>query len=228
MTRLRTRYTQRLPTAPGLRLDVPFFEGSGEIAHDLSGKDNHGTLHNVTWTSSEQGPVGSFNGSTSYSDHGKKHWLNLTDAITIEARVKSDAGTGAGIYPIIAGKRFYSKIYQEQTNNGFYFEIQTTDGWQWARITDSPDIGNWHHLVATFDSLLGSNEIKVYCDGVFIRQSSLSGTILESSDVPAIIGGITHSFNGTIDEVRIYNRAVSIEAQKRRYEQPWYDYCRGS
>ena len=48
--RLRTRYTQRLPTAPGLLLDVPFFEGSGTKALDISGKGNHGTVFDAVWT----------------------------------------------------------------------------------------------------------------------------------------------------------------------------------
>ena len=99
--RLRTRYTQRLPTAPGLVLDVPFFEGSGTIAHDLSGKDNHGTLKDVTWSQGEKGVCGSFNGVSSTSDHGNDTSLNLVSNIMFEAYIELSVSYG---YRIIATK----------------------------------------------------------------------------------------------------------------------------
>lgn len=227
MTRLRTRYTQRLPTAPGLRLAVPFFEGSGEIAHDLSGKDNHGTLHNVTWTSSEQGPVGSFNGSTSHSDHGNDPSLNITDAITIEAWVKP-INLDSNVVIFCRGLSNVDGYYLYITNTGaIRFKTSQSGAFQEsASGTGEIVINNLYYVVATRDGASG----KLYKNGVDV--TSLFATHLDptTSNRTAKIGvydSLIAYFNGTIDKGRIYNRALSAEAQKRRHEQPWYDYCRG-
>ena len=85
--RLRTKYTQRLPTAPGLVLDIPMFEGSGTKVLDLSGKGNHGTITGAVWARNEYGVALSFNGIFARIDCGNDSSLNIAGPISIEAGI---------------------------------------------------------------------------------------------------------------------------------------------
>ena len=68
--------------------------------------------------------------------------------------------------------------------------------------------GNWHHVVATYDG----TSSKLYVDGSLEGQVAIAGTITPST-APLAIGrnGIqdTDRFRGSIDDVRIYDRALS-------------------
>jgi hypothetical protein len=75
--------------------------------------------------------------------------------------------------------------------------------------------GEWHHLAGVFDSQ--TNTLKMYVDGVQDGSTeTTSGTLLTSTQ-PVSIGSAepnyvsTEYFNGTIDDVRIYSRALSSQ-----------------
>jgi hypothetical protein len=72
---------------------------------------------------------------------------------------------------------------------------------------------HWHHLAGTYDG----STIKIYVDGVLEGSQSLSGQI-PSTSVPVYIGAMKEGpntptdsdfFHGNIDDVRIWNRALS-------------------
>lgn len=70
--------------------------------------------------------------------------------------------------------------------------------------------GVWHHLVATFD---GFNE-EIYVDGALVNNVAGNSAQLNYDTNPAIIGcddnaGFSEHFLGALDELRIYNRALS-------------------
>ena len=67
----------------------------------------------------------------------------------------------------------------------------------------------WTHLAATYD---GSTQ-RLYVDGNEVAKQPLSGSI-QTSDQPLYLGGnpiLDEFFRGRIDEVRIYNRALSAD-----------------
>jgi hypothetical protein len=78
--------------------------------------------------------------------------------------------------------------------------------------------GNWHHVVGVADS---SNLIlKLYVDGNLVATSSYGGsTQIGNSElnIGRNPGATFQVFNGVIDEVRIYNRALSAEEVKILY-----------
>ena len=227
MTRLRTRYTQRLPTAPGLRLGVPFFEGSGSKALDLSGKDNHGTIHNATWSRSEKGVCMDLDGDGDYIDCGAKDWLNITDAITLEAWIKQTSTPGIqmlytrglyqadGLLSYLNNGRVVLKTYQIGADQTAESTLGVITAGKWGHVAIVKDGSTAKIFVDSIDATSGTPSL--------IDPTSSTRTV-----TIGIYGNLSlYSFSGTIDEVRIYNRALSAEAQKRRYEQPWYDYVRG-
>jgi hypothetical protein len=65
---------------------------------------------------------------------------------------------------------------------------------------------NWHHVAFVYDS--GGNNLSVYADGIQVCSAAQSGTPnpVASFDIGHAPGG---GLNGTIDEVRIINAAVS-------------------
>ncbi|HOI04987.1 MAG TPA: LamG domain-containing protein, partial [Candidatus Woesebacteria bacterium] len=83
--------------------------------------------------------------------------------------------------------------------------------------TDSQvhELNRWYHFVGTYD---GAN-IKIYKDGKLVGTTPATGN-LAVSDVTAKIGtyqGTNYNFNGQIDDVRIYNYALTQEQIKLLY-----------
>ena len=77
----------------------------------------------------------------------------------------------------------------------------------------------WYHVVATFDG----NSHKLYVDNVLNDQ--IEGTLSSSNTLPINIGrkntGESWSyFDGRIDEVTIYNYALTAEEIQELYEEP--------
>ncbi|EEF57248.1 LamG-like jellyroll fold domain-containing protein, partial [Pedosphaera parvula] len=87
--------------------------------------------------------------------------------------------------------------------------------------SSAPD-GNWHHLVAVCDE--ASSSISLYVDGVNVGTvTGLAGTGLYSSTYPIAIGsqsfgfGYDNQFMGTIDDVAVYNYALSPAQVQAHY-----------
>ncbi len=98
-------------------------------------------------------------------------------------------------------------------NTGGYSELDLAfdDGGARPTLADFAD-GQPHHLVALFDSLTG--EKSIYLDGVLIgTQAFAPGTpLLAVGGTAAFIGNLSSGgepFDGVIDEVALYNRALS-------------------
>jgi hypothetical protein len=70
-------------------------------------------------------------------------------------------------------------------------------------------LNTWAHLAATFD---GTN-LRLYVNGTLVATRPASGSIVQSAS-PLQIGGastINSWFQGRIDEVRLYNRALTAQ-----------------
>ena len=81
--------------------------------------------------------------------------------------------------------------------------------------TGLPSLSNaWHHYVATYDGSV----VKLFVDGNMVYSGSQTGNLDSGAVNPTIGWGSTFSshyhLNGLIDEIHIYNRALS-EAEIR-------------
>jgi hypothetical protein len=70
--------------------------------------------------------------------------------------------------------------------------------------TRVPLDGQWHHLAATYNGTV----LRVFVDGVQRASFNVTATI-GASTLPLMIGGDAAFFTGLIDEVRVYNRALT-------------------
>ena len=202
----------------GLVLYLPFEEGKGSATLDWSGNDNSGIIKGATWTNGKIGKALSFDGTDDYVDCGNDSSLNITDAITIGVWVYYKKKPGK--WPAFVSKWNNYKGYMlwqranlniafgvwDEAGNGYYAgEITLTEG--------------WHHLVGVYDPSLSSDNVKLYVDGKQIGETADFTGKISISDYPLYIGCVSGQyFSGIIDEVRIYNRALSPEEIKALYE----------
>ena len=199
-------------------------ETSGTSAADSSGTGNTGTLFNTpVWTAGgkDNGSLGFTYTSSQYVDVGIGASLQLTSVGTVAAWVKFGDQTPSGSWTIIAGnydnnvdKNGYSLFTWA---NNLAIEIADGSGGISARSPATYSDNNWHHAVGTWD---GSN-LNMYVDGVLV--ASVAQTRNAVSNLYHInIGRDTHDanayFNGLIDDVRIYNRALSAAEVLRLYK----------
>ena len=74
----------------------------------------------------------------------------------------------------------------------------------------------WNHLVGTYDG----TTLRIYVDGVLAGSTVAVGTI-DATTLDSLIGVhnslATNFFNGLLDDVRIYNRALSNDEIKQLY-----------
>lgn len=210
------------------------FDGADVVQNvaDRSGNGNHGyyTLYNngnAVATSSLQvmGKVGQalkFNGVDQCIDAGAGSSINITGAITVSAWVlikdtlaqrviASKSGLGG------AGANQQYALY-ESSSNRFAFAVTNSTTISLSSITASATIANnvWVHIVGTYD---GIDTTRMYLNGVQVDSDTSAGYgTLQDSGKNLEIGGTNGSkrcngafFSGQIDDVRIYNRALSAD-----------------
>jgi hypothetical protein len=198
------------PPASGLVGAWGFDETSGATVGDRSGKGNTGTITGATRTT-----TGKFGGALSFSGSGK--WvtvadstsLHLTTGMTIEGWVNPTAN-GTGSWRALAVK---------ETATGLSWALYPfgdanlpsahafTSSEQWARGTTRPALNTWTHVAATYDG----TTIRLYLNGVQAATKAQTGALLTSTQ-PLRFGGDApwgEWFQGTLDEIRVYNRALS-------------------
>jgi len=207
----------------GLVLGMTFDEGDGSTARDISFYENHGTINGATWTTdtpSGRGYALSFDGENDYVDCGNDESLNITDEITMEVWVKYGTNPDDFNGMILWKGDNRLNLYSRTVSDELIFTVGDGTNYVGATIPFSdPDFDwtKWNHLVGTYD---GTNT-KIYLNGVLKNTKTFSGNInttgkalsignrAEPKDLP---------FNGTIDEVRIYNRALSAEEIRAHYQ----------
>ncbi|HZY87194.1 MAG TPA: LamG-like jellyroll fold domain-containing protein, partial [Gemmataceae bacterium] len=210
---------ERTLMASGLVAAYNFNEGGGTVLHDLSGNGNNGTVSNAAWSSAGKfGGALSFNGSTSLVSVANSASLNLTKGMTLEAWIdptslqSPDAGWSAAI----------AKEHLGSANNIAYALYAANGagmppgGHVLVSGADRAVVGQrqvplktWTFLAATYDG----NTLRTYVNGVLVGTAAVGGAVTATPD-PLRIGGDAagEMFTGLIDNVRIYNTALTQSA----------------
>jgi hypothetical protein len=192
---------------PGLVAAYNFDEGAGSVLSDISGNGNDGTIRRATYVGGRTGSALSFDG-TSYVTILDNPSLDLTSGMTLEAWVRPTL-TG-NIRPV---------IYKERSVGASYalFSANSNSGRPAGSIRTSLDrtvtapsaipSSTWTHLALTYDG----TTVRLFVNGVQVSSTAASGPIAVGSGVLRIGAAPNSSdyFRGLIDDVRIYDRALS-------------------
>jgi chitodextrinase len=195
------------PSAPsGLVAAYGFNEGTGTTVTDASGNGNNGTIRSATWTTSgKYGNALGFNGTSALVTINNATTLQLSTAMTLEAWVNPSTVSSAWRDVILKGDDNY---YLEGTSPA---SGRPAMGGKFASSplygTTALAVNTWTHLAATYDG----TTTRLYVNGTQVSSQAQTGAMAASTN-PLQIGGDSlygQFFQGTIDEVRIYNVALT-------------------
>jgi len=195
-----------------------FDEGQGTRADDYSGNENDGTLESsMTDDDWVQGRVGGALGFDGSDDYVNTNLNTHFTPITISSWVRLDTLDTGSDQRIIEKREAGIEVLglNIKINTGIieFFRIFDGGGGDWKTPTDTLTINTWHHVAVTYDDSSPSNDAIIYVDGVSqsLTETSRSGTANTNTDDYIIgnRGAADRPFSGLIDEVRIYNRALS-------------------
>ncbi|MFH2142107.1 MAG: DUF2341 domain-containing protein, partial [Bacteroidota bacterium] len=186
--------------------------------YDFSKKGNNGTVTGTAITKTPFGKGRNIATSGHKIDAGNGASLQIRDQITMSAWINTTYTAG---YGRVVGK-------DDSTNRCYGMEVAITTGtisggvfignvWKGAGSSRVVTDGNWHNVVITYD---GSN-VRFFIDGVQDGSDVPASGQIDNDAVNVVIGsyaaGTPYTFIGNIDEVRIYNRSLSLNEIQAYY-----------
>lgn len=203
-------------------------EGTGTTTSDISGKWGvAGTFTNSpSWTNGIVGKAIYFNGTNQFVQLPSTTVLD-GGFITMSAWVRVITNGNGVVLPRIidrgsgAGGQFILYLNTSGGNNTIGAGIQTT-GTSYLSESLSTNgsfvLSNWQHICVTYD---GASTI-AYRDGLPRGTNTTASGVMATSTLAPRIGqradsGGDRSFAGTIDDVQLYNRALTAGEVKKLY-----------
>ncbi len=208
----------------GLVAHWAFEEASGTTAVDSSGNNNHGTLVN--------GPsrtVGKIGGALNFD--GNDDYVNVPNSTTLDQGLENN---GFSVAAWVKYDAFYSDAQNddaaivEKDGDRFMLGLQGTGNNEPRfRLTTSISCvtmsgatlatGVWYHFVGIYDGM----QMRLYRDGVAIANVFTAGTVsMSPADIHiGLRSAANANLDGVIDEVRLYNRALTLEEVQALYQQ---------
>jgi hypothetical protein len=199
---------------------VSWWPGDGN-AQDIMGPNDGSLEGGTTFAQGKIGQAFRFDGVDDYIRVPNHPSLNPASALTIEAWINSASTEGAR--DIVAkwndDTEEWSYIFKDHNDSDkLRIELSESIHNDLADLEGSTSIplGTWVHVATTYDA--GEGTVRVYFNGM--EDASLAvgpGRLIDSSLTDLLIGavftggGIFENFAGLIDEVTIYNRALSTE-----------------
>jgi len=207
---------------PDVQGSWQFDESGGTIAHDSSGNGNDGTIYGASRVDGKFENGLSFNGDSDYVLVPDDESLDISDEITVAAWFKTDTVHDGSI--VWKDYSTYNPVYGIAYFGQSYGQIS-------GRITDSGGSthslafnftadGDWHLIVLRYD---GAYQ-KLFLDGVEKASEFWSGNIATSA-YDLMIGSrvlVPIYFDGVIDNVQIYDRALSLSEISDLYDYRGY------
>ena len=189
-------------------------EGSGTTLTDASDyRNNATTTGDPTWVTGVTGQALKLNGTSQYATVPDDASLNITSAITLAAWIKPEKkATQYVIKKAIMGiENGYELSLSADGLVFFRFnQLSSADTFRLNSAGSYPIDGKtWMHVAATYDGSV----IKIYMNGVENSSKTVtSPSPISQNALPLTIGAQgdgSRKLAGTVDDVRIYNAALS-------------------
>ena len=185
-------------------------------------------LYGAQWTSGQIDGALNFDGVDDRVEVNDAPDLDGMDAITLSAWVKTgETGNAMGViskFVHSSGSSLDDSYSLRIQDNGMVQFQYTLSGGAYVLKLSSPGVADdtWHHVTGVYTGLKGS----IYIDGNEVALSrddhDPGGAVNETDEILHIgcvnkQGSLTQFFEGTIDDVRIYDRALSAEEVENLY-----------
>ncbi len=214
-------YGEELSPSANNKLLLHLNEASGLI-YDSSGNNNNGVVYGAAYGANGKFSTAlSFDGINDYVDISNSESLNITgNQLTLEAWVKWNINPSSGNqWANIIDKNGDNEwqIQHSQTNSHFEFAVRTTSNRRYIQSTTTPQQNRWYYVAGVYNG----THISIYVNGIKERSFTLNGDIsTSSSNISLGRRGINNDryFNGVIDEVAVYSRALSDEEIMNHYK----------
>ncbi|HTA82531.1 MAG TPA: LamG-like jellyroll fold domain-containing protein [Bacteroidia bacterium] len=192
---------------------VTVFAGSA-AAQPVNGNSGHclefnGTTSGVTFNNNNLGLTGNTMSVTAWvkcnSTTNEGNWGGIVSVDNASSSASGDDG------------QFW--LQHSQLNTQFEFAVETTNGRQYVQSVTSPVTGQWYHVAGVYDG----SYVNIYVNGVLESRYSQTGNINNFNGQYNLVlgqwanpGNAYRRFNGDIDEVTIWNVALT-QTQIRAY-----------
>jgi glucose/arabinose dehydrogenase/chitodextrinase len=204
----RIQYVAEPPPPPptgGLVAAYAFNENTGTSVADASGTGNAGTIGTATWTT--QGKFGnalSFNGTNAKVTVPDAPPLHLTNRMTLEAWVNPT--TNNAVWRDVVYKGVDDVYYLMGSSD----EGGPSTGGTFSGPLSLPSplpMNTWSHLASTYDG----QTLRLYVNGNLSSSRAVTQQIAQSNGDLTFGGDSLYGqyFAGRIDEIRIYNTALT-------------------
>ncbi len=209
-----------------------FDEGSGTIASDSSGYRNDGAISGATWVDGISGNALYFDGSYDKVYIEDSASLDAASGLTLEAWVNASSFFGEGSHngnPIIAKwKSNTIGQYRISAHSGGSLKFVIADGSEsdFLTVENALTVNHWYHVVSTWDG----GYMKIYVNGELAGEKATTITELYGQEYSEDYVQIGHDtggnypywyFDGVIDEVSIYNYALTAGEIEEHYGEFW-------
>jgi hypothetical protein len=204
-------------------------ETSGTTAADSGNGGNPGAINGGVTLGVPGAVVGdanaamSFNGSTGYVGIPDKANLDITGDITVEAWAKPNSLNGTTQTVLTKGDN------NSTNTGGWQYRLSITSGNQWKAlvysgttsyaVTDTQDVPStsaWAYLVL----IRSGTTLTFYVNGVNVGSTSAPGALNTGTGILAFGRAGSYAgyyFSGAIDEVAVYNYALSVNQIQSHY-----------
>ena len=203
---------------------VAYYPFNGN-ADDESGNGNNGTVNGATLTTDRFGNENCAYNFDGVNDYIQTNSVLFDGELSFSGWIKTNQSGGftTGGNGVIFSTAYYHGGYGKgialaHGNNSLSFsKFPETSGWSLTYIgceSDSINNNKWKHVICLWDGTVNNNTVKMYLNGNIVKDTTAISTILEhdfnfrighSND-----GYIQYYHKGDIDDIRIYNRVLSI------------------
>ncbi len=201
-----------------------FDETSGTTATDSAGSNNGTVYGGAIWTTGKIDGALGFDGDDDYVYVGDKDNLDFAadDSFTIATWIKTPVdGVMVDKRRDSAGGFQEGYYFQVWAGKTLYFQIEDTGNLS-SKVIGSTDIidNKWHHVAAVRDA--AEDKLYVYVDGVSDATPVADTTVSTLATTKAFEIGRHEKypasfFLGKIDDMRVYDRALSAEEVRELY-----------
>jgi len=203
------------------KMDEASWNGTAGEVIDSSGNENHGIAVNgaTTTSTAKFAMAGAFDGINDRVD------VSYTDLPQTSERTYSwwhrVNANGTAEYPSPIAYGAYSDgfrvLWYDHSDDTVHVQVTCGSDTVPTFALDSSGVdavGDWHHYVFTYDGATGV----LYRDGVLMDTETTDKGDIKVTTTNFYIGLSQYYFNGSVDEVRAYNRALSSREAKQLYE----------